>query len=255
MDHNFIQLYKSFYNIHKQGWIKSQRNGFSGIGFTFENLIGKKEESFPLPDYNGIEIKTMRIYSKKVIHLFSIVPDGDYLFPMERLRDILGYPDKEYKEYNILNKDFNCVNYSQIGYYRMAKLKIDRNAKKIILEGRDYLGNNLNINVSWSFDLLRERIYLKLKKLVIIEALSKKIENNEYFYYKNIYYYKLKGFNTFLNLIEEGIITIGIKIGIKKDINHLGEIKSRGACFSIQEKNIEKLYKRIPLSYFEYQLL
>ena len=255
MNKNFIQLHKKFQSINKIGWIKSQRKGYSGIGYTFENLIGKTEESFPTPDYNGIEIKTMRIKSRGVIHLFSIIPDGDYLFPMERIKDILGYPDKEYKKYKIINMDFSCAEYTKIGLFRKAIIKVDRNKEKIYIDAINNHGKNLNIDVSWSFKLLKERLYLKLKELVVIKAESKIINKEEYYKYKTIDYYMLKDFNTFLKLIENGTIIIGIKIGIKKDKEHLGQMKSRGTYFSIQENNIEKLYKKIPLNFFEYQLL
>ena len=34
------------------------RDGPGGVGYTFENLLGKAEENFPIPDFKGIEIKT-----------------------------------------------------------------------------------------------------------------------------------------------------------------------------------------------------
>lgn len=255
MNKSFIQLYKQFKKINKKGWIKSQRKGYGGIGYTFESLIGKEEESFPIPDYNGIEIKTMRIKSSGVLHLFSIIPDGDYLFPMERIRDILGYPDKNYKEFKILNMDFNCVDYTKIGLFRKAIIRIDRSKEKLYIEAIKDNRRMLKVDVSWSFKLLKDRLYLKLKELVVVKAESKIINDEEYYKYKKIDYYVLKDFNTFLKLIEDGTITIGIKIGIKKDKEHLGQMKSRGTYFSIYESNIEKLYKKIPLRYFEYQLL
>ena len=197
----------------------------------------------------------MRIHSRRNIHLFSAVPDGEFLFPMERLKNILGYPDKEFNMYKVLNKDLVCNYYTRIGYYKIAKLVVDRKNEKIYIDARNHLGKNLNVDVSWSFNLIKERLYYKLKKLVIIEADSKCLKSIDYYYYKKINYYELKSFECFLNLIENGTIKIGIKIGIKKDDKHLGEMKSRGGSFTISERDIQKLYKKVPLEYFEYQLL
>lgn len=46
---NYIELYNSFCKINSIGWIKSKRGGITGSGYTFETLIGKKEDSFFLP--------------------------------------------------------------------------------------------------------------------------------------------------------------------------------------------------------------
>ena len=60
---NIILLNKKFDTI-KNEWKKSMRLGTSGIGYTFEQLIGKGEDNFPIADYNGIEIKTIHNYIK-----------------------------------------------------------------------------------------------------------------------------------------------------------------------------------------------
>ena len=90
MEENFKVLYKKFVDIRNMGWIQSKRKGTTGIGYTFETLLEKPEEHFPIPDFEDIEIKTMRKFSKKILHLFSITPDGDFLFPMKRALNILG---------------------------------------------------------------------------------------------------------------------------------------------------------------------
>ena len=255
MDTELIDLYKKFDSIKKMGWIKSLRKGYSGIGYTFETLIGKEEDNFPIPDYDKYEIKTMRIFSKRVVHLFTIVPDGDFLYPMQRVLDILGYPDKNNNKYRIFNIDFNCLDYKQIGYYRKGIISINRDKKKIELIARDHLNNNLNVDTSWSFKMLEERLYLKLKKLIIIDAYVKKIENQEYFRYQRFHYFILKDFDSFIDAIEKGYIKIGFKIGYIKEGKNKGQLKSRGTVFSIEFVNLEKIYKKVPLNLFEYQLL
>lgn len=255
MNENFVNLFKKFNDIKKIGWIRSLRKGYTGIGYTFEALIGKSEDSLPTPDFKNIEIKTMRKYSKRKIHLFSTFPDGECESPMKRVLYKLGYPDKKNNDVRVFNMDFNAINYTKIGYYRMGKIEIDYKNKKILLVARDYLGNDLKINTSWSFNLLKDRLYMKLKELVIVEAEAKTINNIEFFQYNRISYYKLRDFDSFIDLIDKGIIDIGFKIGYKKDKDHFGEYKSRGTVFSISMNNLEKLYKKVPLELFEYQLI
>ena len=85
MKQSIIDLNKEFQRIKSMGLIESKRKGATGIGYTFECLLNKQEESFDIPDYKGIEIKTKYIYSRGKIHLFCAAPDGDYLFENKRL--------------------------------------------------------------------------------------------------------------------------------------------------------------------------
>lgn len=244
MEENFKVLYKKFVDIRNMGWIQSKRKGTTGIGYTFETLLEKPEEHFPIPDFEDIEIKTMRKFSKKILHLFSITPDGDFLFPMKRALNILGYPSKKNKELKILNKDFNATEWTQIGNYRLAKIKVDRKNEKISLIGHDFLFNDLNLNISWSFEMLKKRIFIKLNKLAIVFANCKKEGDSELFYYNKIDFYKFKDFDTFISLIEKGIITISFKV----EMINSEKIKSRATIFSINYSDLEKLYDKIELN-------
>ena len=215
---------------------------------TFEQLLNKEEENFPIPDFNSIEIKTIRNFSKKNIHLFNVTPDGEYLFPIKRVLNILGYPDKVDSKNKIFNMAFNSKSYTNIGFYKKAKLIVNKEKQKIELIAFDTYLNNLNLDVSWSFDLLKERLYLKLKKLAIITANTKTMNNKEFFYYNQIKMYKLRGFNTFISLIENGDIIITFKIGVFRSGKRLGQIHDRGTSFSIKLDKLDKLYEEVLIS-------
>lgn len=68
MDNNIIKLKKIFDGIANKGWIMSSQKGTSGVGITFEKLIGKNKENFEIPDFEGIEIKT-KITKIYIYHL------------------------------------------------------------------------------------------------------------------------------------------------------------------------------------------
>lgn len=249
MQNDITELYQIFKKIKNEGWVETKREGFSGIGYTFESLIGKEEETFPIPDYGSVEIKTIRENSRKIIHLFSIVPDGDFLFPMKRVVDILGYPDKKNKNCRVFNMGFKATNWTDIGYYRKAKIFVDRKKEKIDLVACDIFLNNLHVDTSWSFKLLEERINLKLKELAVVKAKSKKIRGKEYFFYDKVSFYEFKDFKTFLSLVEEGVITISFSISVHRQGKYKGKINDRATNFSIKEIDIEKMFNRIPLDF------
>ena len=245
MNNDRKKLEELFLSIKNMGFIKSKRRGDTGIGYTFEELIKKPEENFPIPDFNSIEIKTFRTKSNKAIHLFSSTPDGDFLFPIKRVVDILGYPDKTMKEAKVFNVDFRGNKTRWIGYYKKGMIKVNREYNKIDLIAYDNKGNNLNVDTSWSFDMLKNKLYLKLTNLAVISADSKYIKGEEYFNYNSLKFYKLKNFDTFLDLIEKGIISICFNVGVYRSGRRIGQPHDRGVNFSIYQSDLLLLFDEV----------
>ena len=238
-------LQKEFERIKKMGWIKEKRKGPSSIGYTFEVMLKKEEENFPIPDFGDIEIKTMNTKAKHNLHLFNLTPDGDYVFPIKRILDILGYPDKDNPKNKVLYRSFSGAIYNKMIYGRSGILKVNYEKEKVQLLVYDHRGNNINLGISWSFSWLKERLNLKLRYLAIIRVTSRIIYNEGYYYYNKINFYKLKDFNTLLSLIEKGIIEVTFKIGVYKSGRRTGEIYDHGTDFSIKPENILLLYNEI----------
>lgn len=247
MKNNILSLFREFNRIRKLGWIKSMKKGTAGCGYTFEALLGKEEENFELPDYKSIEIKTKRLCTRGNINLFSAVPDS-FLFLTKEIQDKYGYPDKFFPNLKRFYGSVDANSYKNIGNNYKFKLLVDKAKKVIFLEGIDNFNNKINTNVSWSFDLLKEKLERKLKFLAIVKVESKTIENIEYFRYCFIDFYKLKSFDIFIDLIEKGKIRITFKIGSFNYGPKKGKVHDHGTSFEINIKNIEKLYEMIYLN-------
>lgn len=246
MKNSFTELYTKFIEIKRRGWIAAQRNGSTAIGYTFESLLNINENCSQAPDFLGIEIKTMRYFSKRKIHLINITPDGNKSEPIKRIIKMLGYPDKCFPAYKVFYATANAKEYTRIGY-KLIKIKVDYDEKKIKLLAYSIYDRFLDVDISWSFDLLEKVISKKLTFLAIVKASTKTIKNTEYFFYHTITFYQLKNFKTFLRLIEDGIIEINFKIDIYKYGNKIGKTHDKGIDFSIYEKDIELLYNKISI--------
>ena len=55
-----LQALLDKFDVIKGGWFESMRSGSTGIGFTFETLMGIEENNDPNADFRGIEIKCKR---------------------------------------------------------------------------------------------------------------------------------------------------------------------------------------------------
>lgn len=247
MKDDIKELYHIFLKIKEQGWIESKRKGSGGIGYTFESLLNKKEDSFPMPDFKTIEIKTMRKNSRGRLHLMHVTPDGDFLFPIKRVLDKLGYPCKANPEYRIFNVSVNTMNYTKVGFYKRIKLKVNCKEEKVDLIAESSSGRNLCVDVSWSFYLLKMYLESKFKYLAIIRADNKIINDKEYFRYSDIKFYELIDFERFVSLIECGIITISFCIDVFKSGKRIGQIHDHGTSFSINIDDVEKLFNNVEI--------
>ena len=245
MNTDMIKLLHEFKRIKEMGWVMEKSKGFKSVGYTFEKLLGKKEDDFPLPDFGNIEIKTMNTHSTKNIHLFNLTPDGDFLYPIKRILNSLGCKCKENNNIKKLYCSFNGKDFTKLIYGRKGILNINWEKEKIDLLIYDYKNQNISIGISWSFDLLKERINMKLKNLAFIRASSRIIDGNGYYYYNSIKFYRMKNFDTFLLLIKNGVISITFKIGYYKTGRRMGEIYDHGTDFSINANDITALYDEI----------
>lgn len=245
MDENIRLLKKRFLEIKKKGWIKSLRKDTGGIGVTFEQLIGVQENCLEIPDFGNIEIKTKRAYSESYTNLFNCVPTGPHYHEIERIKEKFGYPDKILRKYKVLNTSVYGNMITNVGLNFYFKLEVDRKLQKIFLIVLDKNHNLIENIVYWDFDILEEKMFRKLKTLAFVKALVKHKNKEEYFKYYDIKIYKLKDFNTFIKLIELGMIRINFKIGIFRSGNKIGQIHDHGTSFNIKESDLTKLYDLI----------
>lgn len=240
-----IDLENEFNRIKNLGWVKEKCKGLNSMGYTFETLLNKEEDDLPIPDYHNIEIKVMNDNTKTNIHLFNLSPDGDFLFPIKRILYEIGCPGKENRDERRLYRGFNSINWTSLVFGKRGKINVNYDLEKIELIVCNNRNENINIGISWSFDYLKERLELKLKYLAFVRVSSCIICGEGYYHYHDINFYELKDFNTFISLIDNGIIEITFKIGTHKSGNRIGQVYDHGTDFSIKVKDLELLYDKI----------
>lgn len=241
---DLVSLKEKFEKIKSMGWIMSQRHGTTGIGYTFEKLLGKEEEQFPIPDYGTIEIKTRYRNSKENIGLFTAAPDGDYLFSTKRMYAEYGFPDSKDPELKVFYARIgNKFRYAGKNY--QFKLYLDKKNEQIRIIAINKAGEIIDTEVSWTFDVLRKKLETKLKYLAFIKADSRFTHGKQYFKYYSITFYMSRGFETFVHLIETDVINATFMIGTYRAGEKRGMMYNHGVRFDISEDDLDKLFIKV----------
>jgi len=239
------ELYSIFNSIKKRGWIEGTIKGYSDVGKTFEKLIGVNDNTFEIPDYKNIEIKTKQSKNNLYSTLFNCKPDGPYYMETERLKDTYGYSDRNMPKYKVLNNSVFCNEYVIIGNRYKFKLEINKEEKRIYLGIYSLKKELIEKSTYWDFDTLEEKLYRKMNLLAYVHAIKKYIKGKTYFKYTDINFYKLKSFNNFIDALEKGKIRVTFKVGIYKSGNKLGKTYDHGTGFDIKEEDLLELYEQI----------
>lgn len=239
MKEDIEKLKIMFYRIKSMGLIKSKRKGPTGVGFTFEELINKKEDQKSKPDFYSIEIKCILGYSNSDITLFSCAPKRNNLPCMNYIFNTYGY----YKYGNINSKKIFsrkvfCGKTIELYNYSF-KLFIDQINKRILMKA---FNNDKfqEIVCYWNFEDIKNKLIEKLSTLAVVSAFPYKYSQITYYKYVKIKFYKLIDFHSFLKALDENIICIEFYITQSSD--NLTECKDHGVKFRIQRDKLEKLF-------------
>jgi len=125
-------------------------------------------------------------------------------------------------------------------------INVDWKNEKVVLNIHDkYSGALIDNNSSWSFGMLKEKLYRKLTYLCLVKAERKYEFPNVYYKYVDYRFYVLKNFEEFIKAIDKGIIKVTFKINVFKTGHKKGQIHDHGTSFDINEADLEKIYYKV----------
>lgn len=232
------ELIEELANIHSAGYFKSLKSGDTGIGFTFETLLGIEANPTKAPDYKGIEIKTSRsarVKDKRRVStgkqtLFSLIPNWGMLGDRRNLVETYGYEDIERER-----KGIYCtikVKPNSYGFYLEVR------------EGNIYVMKEGEEVVVYEKERLKEALFNKHKESFFVTAHAVKDKNKEeWFRYDSAIYCSEVSFKGFIELIEQNLLGVDFAINIKngrvRDHGFLWRIENRKYLFSLFDNVVE----------------
>lgn len=227
-----LELQDYIRKIYSNGWIQTRKAGDTGVGYTFESLIGIEANSSKKPDYKGIEIKCSRGRSSTLQTLFTKTPN--YADLKNKRRDLVinnGYWDSVRSRYAL----YITIKASEVNA-KGWQLFLDANNEKI------YVTQHTKMVVYYDYQILKDSLAKKHQKTIFIKAQSSKRGTGipEQFLYDTAYYCEGSSFTNFIRLLEEG------KIGLDFAIHHdpeTGKTRDHGFLWRINKEYISSLFK------------
>jgi hypothetical protein len=244
IDDVILKFKQDFLRIKQMGWVQSHRSHNTGIGKTFEDIIGVKENNFQLVDYMGaLELKSQRDFTGSMVTLFTKSPDHP---PNANsiIRDTYGTTSDNDPKMKIIH---TTVSGSQFNTY---KSKIGLKLDVVDKENRIYLliknlstGEIIDYSIYYLFNSIRPLVESKCRNIAYIEAETKTENGYEFFKYNSAVLLTNCSFSKFIEAVKQGIILYDIRIGVYKSGTSLGRTHDHGSGFRIKKANIEKVFK------------
>ncbi len=227
---NLKELENKLREIKSMGYIPSRRKGPTGIGYTFESLLGIDENNLPIPDIGGrVEIKTIRKDSQSLITLFTF-NRGVWKLPQKELISKYGYLDTKGRV-ALKNTIFYGKTISQ-----GLSLDVDENMNLVkLVDSRT--GNVLAI---WDLYVIVGKFMTKLSKVLLVVGDRKRIDGIEHFLYESAYLLTDQSPRKFIKAFKNSIVGIDIRMHLKEN----GSVRNRGTAFRIKETNLINLYEK-----------
>lgn len=234
MSKNYNQLKQIFENIKNLGWVETHRTGDTGIGKTFEDLLGKIEDNASIPDFKDIELKTQRDATNSMITLFTKSPD----YPKgvnTLIREKFGNSSSDYDGKKILHTTINAKSFNTHVSGNDFKILIDREFQRLILQVRRHETKIIIYDQAyWSFKKIEHALDTKLKYVAYVTADEKKIDGKNYFKFTTIKLITGLTLENFLCALENGDIMVDVRIGVYNSGKNKGKTHDHGTGFRIK---------------------
>jgi len=245
MDDKVLKGFKrDFLAIRSKGFIESHRTHNTGIGKTFEDLIGVVENNNALADYKDVlELKSSRELSSSMVTLFTKAPTHPKGVNTI-LREKYGESDVKAGGLKTLHTTFSALKFNTFFGKYGFKLEVDEGKRRICILIKDLkIGKTENIEIYYDFDVIKEIIEKKLDYIAYIKAETKIENGKEFFKFNNATSLSGLTFEKFIKFVKEGLILYDIRIGVYRSGKLKGKTHDHGSGFRVLKNNINKIFK------------
>jgi hypothetical protein len=212
--------------IKKLGYVKTLRNGPTGIGYTLETLLEINENNISAPDLGEIELKAQRERHTGMTTLFTFNNKAWKMNPLEAIR-----------KYGSLDKD------GRLGMYYTMSMKPNSAGLFLMVDDEAISVRHIDGNVIavWQLSEIERRFEAKVKNVLLVKAKTEERDGIEYFQFDRA---RLLSHGTtkaiLKNQFESGELLVDLRLHDKGTM-----ARNHGTGFRVFENNLENLYEKV----------
>ena len=200
----YSELIKKLKKIKEMGWIRTHRDGNTGVGKTLEDLLGITENNIPGPNAAMIELKSARKNVSSMLTLFTKSPLPPWANSI--LLEKYGYASVKKEGTKRLETTVNALDFNNLKGKLGFKISIKENRVNLITPANEIVGY-------WDKEILKNSFERKLPKLLYVKAEARGKGKKEEFWFNEAWLLSGFDFNNFVQLLKDGIILVDIRIG------------------------------------------
>ncbi|MBI3036143.1 MvaI/BcnI restriction endonuclease family protein [Candidatus Woesearchaeota archaeon] len=244
MDKKVVEGFKrDFLAIKQKGFVPSTRTHDTGIGKTFEDLVGIHENNNYLADYKDeLEIKSSRDLSESMVTLFTKSPSHP-LKANSFIREHYGKPDSDFTAVKIVHSTVSATNFNTFENKWGFKINVSEQLGLISLIIKNLKTAEVNDSqIYFTFDDLKERVEKKCKHVAYVSAEPKKENGKEFFKFNKAVLLSGLTFQKFVDCVKKGLIVYDIRLGIYRSGKMKGKPHDHGSGFRVLKRNVDKVF-------------
>lgn len=245
MEDKVLQSFKKdFLAIKEKGFVESHRTHNTGIGKTFEDLIGITENNNFLADYEDVlELKSSRELSNSMVTLFTKAPTHPKGIN-SIMRERFGEPDQKAEGLKTVHTTFSALKFNTFFKRFGFKLEVNEEKRRIYILIKNLETDEIeDIEIYYEFDEIKNIIEKKLDYIAYIKTETKTENGKEFFNFKKAILLSDLTFDKFIQFIKEGLILYDIRIGVYRSGKLKGKTHDHGSGFRVLKNNLNKIFK------------
>ena len=215
----------AFARVKNLGYVRATRSGPTGVGHTFETLVGLEEDNIALPDLGEVEVKSRRVNSTSMVTLFTFNRKAWQMKPLDAVR-----------KYGTLDKQGR-----QGLYFTMARTPT---SPGLLLHVEDEFISVRHISgevvAVWSLEALAQQFYKKMPALVLVSALSEVRDGVEWFNFTRAQL--LTG--TSPDILREQLLAGNVLVDLRLH-DKITRARNHGTGFRAKESQLTALFQNI----------
>ncbi len=221
------ELISRLKKIEELGFVQTMRKGSTGIGYTFETLLGIAETNIPIPDIGGrVEIKTSRKDSTSLVTLFTF-NRAVWRKSQKEVIEEYGYIDQKGRK--ALKSTIFFKKANSLGLY----LEVDEQKNIIQLKAPTE-----ELLAEWDVYVIVGVFSSKLSSLLFVLAERRKVQKQEEFHFNEAYLLTEPNPRNFLRAFKNSLVGIDLRMHLKEN----GTVRNRGTGFRMREHDMMELY-------------